>query len=77
MAKNQAPVVLGRQRKCFMQEHYTENFLQSTLSALGDKLKGCSLVVGGDDRYYGREATVKIIKMCAANGVRISTHTYS
>ena len=57
--------------------HYTENFVQSTLSALGDKLKGCSLVVGGDGRYYGKEATVKIIKMCAANGVRTSIHTYS
>ena len=42
-----------------MQEHYTENFVQSTLSAMGDKLKGCSLVVGGDGRYYGKEATEK------------------
>ncbi len=52
-----------------MQEHYTENFVQSTLSAMGDKLKGCSLVVGGDGRFYGKEATVKIIKICAGNGV--------
>ena len=68
---------LRKATKVFMQEHYTENFVQSTLSALGDKLKGCSLVIGGDGRYYGKEATVKIIKMCAANGVRTSTHTYS
>jgi phosphoglucomutase len=55
--------------KVFMQEHYTENFVQCTLSALGDKLPGCSLVVGGDGRFYSREATVKIIQICAANGV--------
>ncbi len=61
---------LRKATKVFMGEHYTENFVQCTLAAMGDKLKGCSLVVGGDGRYYGKEATIKIIKMCAANGVR-------
>ena len=60
---------LRKATKVFLQEHYTENFVQSILSAMGEKLKGCSLVVGGDGRYYGKEATEKIIKMCAANGV--------
>ena len=60
---------LRKATKIFMQDHYTENFVQCTLSAMGDKLKGSTLVVGGDGRYYGKEASEKIIKMCAGNGV--------
>ncbi|XP_017304413.1 phosphoglucomutase-like, partial [Diaphorina citri] len=55
--------------KTFQQEHYTENFIQSILTALGDKLKGSVLVVGGDGRYFGDVAVDKIIKISAANGV--------
>jgi len=55
----------------YMQKHYTENFIQCTLSAaLGDKLKNSTLVVGGDGRYYVKEAVQIIIAMCAANGVK-------
>ncbi|XP_012345197.1 phosphoglucomutase isoform X2 [Apis florea] len=53
-----------------MQEHYTENFIQAILQALGDKLLGSTLVVGGDGRYYVKEAVEKIIKIAAANGVK-------
>lgn len=49
--------------RVFMQEHYTENFVQATLEALGDQLSGCTLVVGGDGRYYGKEAIGKIIRI--------------
>lgn len=57
--------------KVYQQPNYTENFVQCTLTAaLGDKLVGSTLVVGGDGRYFGKEATVTIIQMCAANGVR-------
>ncbi|XP_014488664.1 PREDICTED: phosphoglucomutase [Dinoponera quadriceps] len=55
--------------KVFQQEHYTENFVQAILHALGDQLPGCTLVVGGDGRFYGREAVMKIIRIAAANGV--------
>lgn len=55
--------------KIFQQEHYTENFIQAILDALGDKLQGCTLVVGGDGRYYSKDAVTKIIKIAAANGV--------
>ncbi|XP_046355510.2 phosphoglucomutase-1-like [Haliotis rufescens] len=52
------------------QPNYTENFIQATLIAgVGDRLKGSTLVVGGDGRFYGKEATELIIRMCAANGV--------
>ena len=38
---------------------------------MGDKLQGSTLVVGGDGRYYGKEASEKIVRMCAANGVSV------
>lgn len=54
----------------FQQPHYSENFIQAGLLAgLGDKLKGSSLAVGGDGRFFCREAAHLIIKMAAANGV--------
>ena len=49
--------------------HYVENFVQATLSAMGDRLQGSTLVVGGDGRYGTVEAVVKIVKMAAANKV--------
>ncbi|KAK0180895.1 hypothetical protein PV327_003229 [Microctonus hyperodae] len=60
---------LRKSVKIFQQEHYTENFIQAILDALDDKLTGCTLVVGGDGRYYGKDAVSKIIKIAAANGV--------
>ena len=63
--------------KTFQQANYTENFVQCTLNGgLGDKLKGSTVVVGGDGRFFGKEAVDIIIKMCAGNGVRAS-HTLS
>jgi phosphoglucomutase len=55
--------------KVFQQPNYTENFVQSTLNVLGDKLAGCTLVVGGDGRFFGKQAVGIIVSMCAANGV--------
>lgn len=52
----------------FQQPHYLENFIQSTFDTLGD-LQGQTLVVGGDGRYYNRQAIQIILKMGAANGV--------
>ena len=60
---------LRKATKVFMGYHYTENFVQSILSSMGEKLHGSTLVVGGDGRYYVKEACEKIISMCAANGV--------
>lgn len=59
--------------KVFQQEHYTENFVQCILTAIGAKLKGCTLVVGGDGRFYGKEAIDIIVKIAAANGVSVLT----
>ena len=52
----------------FQQPHYLENFIQSTFDTVGD-LQGQTLVLGGDGRYYNRQAIQVILKMAAANGV--------
>ncbi|KAI3796134.1 hypothetical protein L1987_38798 [Smallanthus sonchifolius] len=57
--------------KVFTQPHYLHNFVQSTFNALSaEKVKGSTLVVSGDGRYYSKDAIQIIIKMAAANGAR-------
>lgn len=58
---------LRKKVKAFQQPHYLENFVQSIFNAL-DAYQGQTLVVGGDGRYYNREALQIIVKMAAANG---------
>ena len=67
----QKPGTSGLRKKIseFRQEHYMENFIQCTLSAMGSTLEGCTLVVGGDGRFGTIEAVDLIIKMAAANKV--------
>lgn len=66
----QKPGTSGLRKKTpvFMQSGYLENFVQSTFDALGG-VTGKVLVLGGDGRYFGREAAQCILKMAAANGV--------
>jgi phosphoglucomutase len=52
----------------FQQPHYLENFVQSIFDSIGD-IQGQTLVVGGDGRFYNRQAIQIILKMAAANGV--------
>ncbi|MHC5737405.1 alpha-D-glucose phosphate-specific phosphoglucomutase [Nostoc sp.] len=52
----------------FQQPHYLENFVQSIFDSVGD-LQGQTLVLGGDGRYYNRQAIQIILKMAAANGI--------
>jgi len=59
---------LRKKVKVVLQENYLENFVQSVFDALGDAT-GITLVLGGDGRYYNRQAAQIIIKMAAANGV--------
>ncbi|CAH0755588.1 unnamed protein product [Diatraea saccharalis] len=60
---------LRKKVKVFLQENYTENFIQSILDANKDAIVGSTLVVGGDGRYLLKEVVDKIIKISAGNGV--------
>jgi len=58
---------LRKKVKIFQTPHYLANFVQATFDAIGDTT-GQTLVVGGDGRFYNREAIQIILKMAAANG---------
>ncbi len=61
---------LRKKTRVFMAGHYLHNFVQSVFSSLpAAELKGCTLVVSGDGRYWTREAVQIIIKIAAGNGV--------
>ncbi|OKH20321.1 alpha-D-glucose phosphate-specific phosphoglucomutase [Hydrococcus rivularis NIES-593] len=58
---------LRKSVKVFQSPHYLENFVQSIFDTLN--CQGQTLVIGGDGRYYNRQAIQTILKMAAANGV--------
>jgi len=58
---------LRKKVKVFQQRHYLENFVQSVFDCLDD-CNGKTLVLGGDGRYFNRQAIQIIIKIAAANG---------
>jgi phosphoglucomutase len=66
---DQKPGTSGLRKKVavFQQPHYLENFVQSIFDSI-DVPKGATLTLGGDGRYYNREAIQIILKMAAANG---------
>ena len=67
---DQKPGTSGLRKRVtvFQQSHYLENFIQSTFDSL-ENYQGQTLVLGGDGRYYNRQAIQIILKMAAANGV--------
>lgn len=58
---------LRKKTRVFMQPGYLECFVQSTFNAIGGA-EGKTFVVGGDGRYFNRQAIQTILKMAAANG---------
>ncbi len=68
--KDQRPGTSGLRKKVatFRQPRYLDNFVQALLDVLPD-MKGQTLVLGGDGRYYNREAVQIVVRMAAAHGV--------
>ena len=66
---DQKPGTSGLRKKVpvFQQPHYVENFVQSTFNSL-EGFAGTTFVLGGDGRYYNREAIQTVIRIAAANG---------
>lgn len=58
---------LRKQVPTFQQPNYLQNFIQSIFDSL-EGIQNQTLVLGGDGRYYNREAIQIILKMAAANG---------
>jgi phosphoglucomutase len=67
--QDQRPGTSGLRKKVphFRQENYVENFVQSIFDVL-EGFEGETLVIGGDGRYFNREAIQIAMKMAAANG---------
>ncbi|MBD8529795.1 MULTISPECIES: alpha-D-glucose phosphate-specific phosphoglucomutase [unclassified Massilia] len=66
----QRPGTSGLRKKVteFQQPGYLENFVEAIFLTLGD-CTGRTLVVGGDGRYFNRDAIQTILHMAAAHGV--------
>lgn len=68
---DQRPGTAGLRRPVsrFREAHYLENFIQSVFDAF-PTLAGHTLVIGGDGRFFNREAIGVLLRMAAANGVK-------
>ncbi|SFK18010.1 alpha-D-glucose phosphate-specific phosphoglucomutase [Methylocapsa palsarum] len=67
--EGQKPGTSGLRKKTpvFQQPRYLENFVQAIMDCL-EGFEGATLVVGGDGRYFNREAIQIVLKIALANG---------
>ena len=59
---------LRKKTKVFTQKNYLENYVQCLFNSIPELIGG-TLVLGGDGRYFNKEAIQKIVGMASANGV--------
>lgn len=59
---------LRKSVKQFKKQDYLQNFIQAIFNTL-DGIVGSTLILGGDGRYFNREAIQIILRMAAANQV--------
>jgi len=66
---DQKPGTSGLRKRVavFQKPHYLENFVQSIFDTV-QAPQGATLTLGGDGRYFNRQAIQVILKMAAANG---------
>lgn len=67
---DQRPGTSGLRKKVtrFAEPHYLAMFVQAIFEAAGD-LKGATIALGGDGRYFNREASAIILRMASAHGI--------
>jgi phosphoglucomutase len=76
--QDQKPGTSGLRKRVtvFQQPNYTQNFIQAILSAIPTGATGATIVVGGDGRYYSKEAIQIIIQLAAGNKVFFLSYRY-
>lgn len=67
---DQRPGTSGLRKKVtrFQEPHYLATFVQAIFHGVGD-LKGAAIALGGDGRFFNREASHVILRMAAAHGI--------
>ena len=68
---DQKPGTSGLRKKVgvFRQPNYIENYVQSFFDAIGSASRR-TMVLGGDGRFYNRQAIAIVMRTAAANGVQ-------
>ena len=77
---DQKPGSSGLRKKVsvYEQQNYTENFVQCIFDSIPEERRhGCTMIVGGDGRYYMAHTIQIIAKIAAANGVRNITWPFN
>lgn len=59
---------LRKSVKQFQKQDYLQTFVQAIFNTLPER-EGSTLILGGDGRYFNREAIQVILRMAAANGI--------